>query len=489
MFMKRKSITRLATLAAVLVAMFLVEVNFGPIVSSNQELHLSYVVKTASGEDFEVELRATGLRGRQPRFRILNGWGVLQDQDSHIVDIRAEDEGGESIEVHRENRDGETSWRLARRPQGEMRLTYRVRPYDPYRSPEASFVDSHRFVVLGYSVFLLPENVSNYDQNPISVRVDTPVGWEVWGSWPRVGDRFHPPTTHDLWSGVAAGGEFNPSRLEAGEVSVTVLTEPPIPDLMGITIANRLLPVMREMYSLFGAPPRGDSLQVLALYRVAPFQDRMSTMSGNSEEGAFLCLASPDRYRNADPLTVLAIHECLHFYLGGAISASPEPPFRNAPDLVWLMEGVTEYLTFSLMERAGILTPGELERVVTKKEKEYLDTHGSATYTLADAARRMQDLDVYGLVYSKGFLVGKLLDQKMEQLCGPGTFEKAIRALFEKHNFYRTGDVVTPKQVREIFEEYCQDSGLIIELYAHGNRKLPPLSTGHPSTGIAATTR
>jgi hypothetical protein len=77
----------------------------------------------------------------------------------------------------------------------------------------------------------------------------------------------------------------------------------------------------------------------------------------------------------------------------------------------------------------------------------------------------------------------------MEQLCGPGTFEKAIRALFEKHNFYRTGDVVTPKQVREIFEEYCQDSGLIIELYAHGNRKLPPLSTGHPSTGIAATTR
>ena len=46
---------------------------------------------------------------------------------------------------------------------------------------------------------------------------------------------------------------------------------------------------------------------------------------------------------------------------------------------------------------------------------------------LADAARRMEDMEVYSLVYSKGYLVGKLLDWELTRRCGPGTLEAVIR--------------------------------------------------------------
>jgi predicted metalloprotease with PDZ domain len=261
--------------------------------------------------------------------------------------------------------------------------------------------------------------------------------------------------------------------MTAEATSVTVLTEKLLGSTTGLGIANRLFPVLREMHGLFGAPPRGDSLDVLAVFRSQPIRNNLSLMSGNSEEGAFLCLATPDRYRDPDQLTILATHECLHFYLGGAITASPEPPYRNAPELVWLMEGVTEFLTFHLLERAGIISGAEQRRVVARKEKEYLSTRGWSAYTLADAARRMDRMEVYGLVYSKGFLVGRMLEERMREACGPDAFEGALRQLFEEYNAYRGGEAVTPEIVREVFETRCPGTGSWIDRYALGNERLP----------------
>lgn len=482
--MTRRLTRKLFLLTILLGVFFWVEGYFGPVILPPPELHLSYVVTVTPGEDFRVDLQARGLSGRKPRFRMLNGWGVLQDQADHIEDVVAVDETG-AIPVSRRTNSDETTWELGRRPKGVLSLRYRVRAYRSDRSPEASFTDTDKFVFLGYSMFLQPREAGSRSRVPVSVEVMAPENWPVWSSWPRGGERFHPATTHDLWSGIAAGGDFRSSRLELEAVSVTVLTEGRIQDLMGLTIANRLLPIMREMRDLFGAPPRGDSLQVLALYRVLPVQGKLSVMTGNSEEGSFLCLASPDRYNDAGPLTVLATHECLHFYLGGAIAASPEPPFRNSPDLVWLMEGITEYLTFKLMGKAGVLSSRDLDEVMARKEKEFLDSPGASKYSLADAARRMGNLEVYSLVYSRGYLVGSLLDREMAEHCGPGTFEAALRELFDEYSYYRTGDVVTPAKVREVFVSHCEIAGDIIDRYADG-RDLPPLPSSERRFSVAA---
>ena len=154
-------------------------------------------------------------------------------------------------------------------------LRYRVKPYDPDRSPEASFADRRRFVALGYSMFIMPEEVRQFETLPIRVTLDAPEGWPTWASWPGGPGRWMPRTPHDLWSGVAAGGSFHPSRMGNESVAVTVLTESGISGIMGTTIANRLLPVLREMHDLFGASPRGETLRVLALYRTQTPRKRL----------------------------------------------------------------------------------------------------------------------------------------------------------------------------------------------------------------------
>ena len=58
--------------------------------------------------------------------------------------------------------------------------------------------------------------------------------------------------------------------------------------------------------------------------------------------------------------------------------------------------------------------------------------------------------------------------------CGPGTFEAALRELFDEYSYYRTGDVVTPAEVRKVFASHCEVAGELIDRYAVG-REMPPL--------------
>ena len=430
---------------------------------------LDYRVRADPDSGFTVVLRAQGLKARRPVFRILDGWGLLQDQASHVERFEVREDNGEVIPVSLVRGNGETRWKLARNPKGDLTVRYRVRGYDPDLSPEASFVEPRRWVFLGYSVLLVPGGVPAYE--PMQIRVHLETATECWSSWPAAQQGFAPPTLHDVWSGFAAAGDFQCARVASDGTSVSVLTELRMPRLVGATIANRLFPGLRGMSALFGGPPRGDSLSVLALYRMAPAQGLLSQVGGSSEEGAFLCLATPYRFRDVSGLTVLAAHECLHFYLGGAVSTDGEPPFRNSPDLVWLMEGVTEFLTYRLLEQAGSLPRGETEEVSLHKEEEMAKVPESGL-SLADAARRMNEPDIYTLVYSRGFLVARMLEATMESR-EPGSFDRALRDLFERHNFYETGVMVTPADVRAAFEGRCPGIGAVIDHYAVGANALP----------------
>jgi len=449
----------------------------------NRGLALRYTVHPVPGGGFDVELHAAGLGRDHPGFRLLDGWGLLQDQSAHVDGFEARDPAGRPIRVATGIREGTARWTLAGSPRDAV-IRYHVRPYPPDVSAEASFVDRTRLVMLGYSLFLLPTGVDHYEPLDVTVRVDS-TGFPLWSSWPEAGGVYRPGSAHDLWSGVVAGGAFNPTRLNRGPVSVTVLTEPATGRSTGLTIANRLLPVLGRMVEFFGAPPRGDSLSVLAVYRTRPAPPGRSMMSGNSEEGAFLCVASPDRYADPQSLTQLASHECLHFYLGGALTGGPEPPYQNSPDLIWLVEGMTEYLSYRFMVEAGVLSPAGLREVVARKEREAAGAPSNVT--LAAAARRMDRMDTYQLVYSRGFLVGLLLDREMESRCGGEALNRAIRGLFEECDFYRTGKALTPDFVRSEFDATCPGTAALIARYAEGNARLPELS-GEPASAATAAT-
>jgi len=440
-----------------------------------ESLHVEYRVSLFPREGILVEVRAVGLA--LPEFQLLNGLGAIQDQPGHVTELTASSPDGTPVGIHREDRTDKAVWKLDSLPDEGVVLRYRVLPYDAYLSPEATFVDAERGFVLGYSTFLVPNELSDYLPASIRVGVEAPLGWETWASWPVEGGFFVPSGVHELWSGGAAVGGFRATRLQSGLARVTVLTDDDGAGTSGLSVANRLLPVLREAVELFGRPPRGDQLAVLAVYRTYPPAERRSVMMGVSEENSFFSLATPDRFQKLNDVTVLAAHECLHFYLGGALVAEPEPPFNNAPDVIWLIEGVTEYLAYRLMLQAGVMSREEYDAVAERKREKIAELGSRGTLSMAAAARMLDDSSVYELVYERGFLVAELLDREMSQ-CGEGSFDDALRDLFETADFHRTHRWIDEAEVVRVFARHCPGVEEFITRYAAGNARIPAPAAG-----------
>ncbi len=456
-----------------------------PRTDPNPAVRLAYAVRPVTGNGFEVELRASGLAGDSPELRLLDGWGLLQDQGAHVSGVEARSASGLSIPVSRRTEGDEVLWRLEGSADTVL-VRYRVTPYDPHHSPEASFATSDRFVLVGYSLFPVPDGIRHFEPLDITVRIEAPADWPLWSAWPEEGDLYRPPTAHDLWSGTVAGGSFRAARLTGEPVSVTVLTDEVAGRTLGLTVANRLLRVLRELVDLFGAPPDGESLDMLALFRTMPPVPGVGMMKGSSEERSFLALATPDRYGDVSSVLALAVHESVHFYLGGAVASRAEPPYRNSPEMIWLMEGMVEYLTYRLMLDAGAIGEDEYREVVLAKDKEYRTCGGANRYSLADAARRMEDPDAYPLVYSRGFLVARLLHEEMDADCGPGTLDRALRRIFDEYRFDVTGGPLSPKDARRVFEETCPGAAAVIARYALDTTTLPAPKLEPAADGLRA---
>ena len=440
-----------------------------------EDMVLSYRVRAVPQQGFEVELTVHGMVGDRPYLRMLSGWGLVQDQPGHVVGHEAWDDYG-PLPMTRENDSEESYWQLERKPEGDLHVRYRVKNQPAEIAPHASFTGRDHMLLLGYSLFLLPGEIDHFAPLSATVSVELPERWNTWSSWPHESQVFAPSTAHELWSLVIAGGNYRPAQLASGRVDATVLTEGQGNSTLGLHILNRLFPVLREMETLFGAPPKGDQLRVLAVFRELPVQGTKSILMGTSETGSFLCLATPDRYRTPDDLTALAVHECLHFYLGGAVTASPEPPFRNAPEMAWLMEGVVESVAFRLMERAGVLSPDQARAITQDKLQKLTRSPRTQGMSLAEAARAMDDLELYTLVYNRGYLFARLLEEHMDRTCGDGSFDTFLRRLFEEQGVAATQRAVTNKSVAKLLDEVCPGSFALVEDYAFTGRALPALA-------------
>jgi predicted metalloprotease with PDZ domain len=351
-------------------------------------------------------------------------------------------------------------------------LRYPVYGENPLSRADATFLDGARAVLVGRDVFVIPAGLDQAAPADITVDLRVAGGWPVWSTWGTGDSGLRPSTFEDLVNGFAAAGDFAERSLESGDARAVILVEGRGNGRTGLTVANRLLPVLRETVDLFGASPRGGRFEVLAVYRFHPRNDRRSTMFGVRKNRGFLCLASPDRYEDLRDITALAAHECLHAWLGGALRVAAEPPHANAPELIWFLEGLTEYLSWRLLRDAGVIDAAVYAEVAAaKREKAAAVGPG---LRLADAAERMADVRIYELVYTRGFLVAELLQSRMDESCGPGAFDEALRDLFRSHNTHETGTWLSAEVVREAFGGHCPAAREVILEEAERGRDLPP---------------
>jgi predicted metalloprotease with PDZ domain len=145
----------------------------------------------------------------------------------------------------------------------------------------------------------------------------------------------------------------------------------------------------------------------------------MGRESGGMAEGELIVLyADPELGlddRDPETLRILA-HEHLHRWIGEYASSTPA---RGEGRFKWFQEGVTEYLAFRTLARAGLLDPRDFVFKVNQYIDGYLENPAAFTATADDLERDYwARADYQRLAYQKGFLVAMAADARIQERTG-----------------------------------------------------------------------
>ena len=102
----------------------------------------------------------------------------------------------------------------------------------------------------------------------------------------------------------------------------------------------------------------------------------------------------------------------------------------------WFNEGVTEYLTFRLATKLGILKKDQILNAFSTPIGNYLSAKGISEHSLRSAARTKKlKKEHYFLVYHGGFVAGMILDHQIRSRSkGEFTLDDLMRELYRTHS-------------------------------------------------------
>jgi hypothetical protein len=126
----------------------------------------------------------------------------------------------------------------------------------------------------------------------------------------------------------------------------------------------------------------------------------------NTEHGIRLSVDDPDSIRTVDHKRWLA-HELFHDWLGGLLTES------TGEDMIWFMEGFTEYMAYRTMVDAGLADTDWFSQRLMKFDRSVRGNSANAAAVLGSPAKRIHDSDLEGLAYAKGCLTAFQIDARL----------------------------------------------------------------------------
>ena len=156
------------------------------------------------------------------------------------------------------------------------------------------------------------------------------------------------------------------------------------------------------------------------------------------------CFRPGESYRHFLSITA---HEYLHLYNVKRIRPKVLGPFdytrENYTRMLWWMEGTTDYFTYLVLRRAGLLTPDQFLEQRAKIIKEYLETPGRNRISLEESSL-ISWIDLYQpfeespnqsvSYYRKGDLVSMCLDLEIRHQSETRvSLESVLRRLWEEY--------------------------------------------------------
>jgi predicted metalloprotease with PDZ domain len=371
------------------------------------------------------------------------GHYAMQNNARFVQDLEARVDGRRVAAVKVDNQ----RWQIATR--GAKRLVLRYDVFGHHLGSSACFFDDSQCQIHGGAAFLY---VLGHQDAPCELVIArAPAGWKVaTGLRPAGRMRWRAPTYDDLIDCPVKVGRFHHESFRVRGVLHHVV----VSDL-GDTAKNlpRLVKDTKAFVGwvgdMFGGFPYRD---YWFLYDLSPTRCK----GGALEHKNSTHLALQLRLDSQDPedyawIVAVGCHEYFHTWNVKRIRPQPLGPFdltceQHTTDL-WIAEGLTDYYAWYALRRAGVHTPKEYLGFLGRYVDRLHDMPGRGSMTLREAswetwnqsfwtarhsAEETNSLNRFVDYYTKGAIVGALLDVELRAATGARKgLEDVFRALWK----------------------------------------------------------
>jgi len=406
-FMLRRSLLSLFTLFALAV------------VISAKPTALKISVEPA-GSAYRVGVTFTGDPDGTTDILLPNEWGGQQELFKAIRNISVSkgstlsdtDKPFIKTVTHQPRRSVTITYEIAQDFQGSLRNAVRYRPV----------TDTNYVHWIGNTVWVLPD-LDEQDEIDVSIEWKRfPKAWAIANSFATAKrkQKFRAKLS-ELGSAIFVAGDFRlaTTKAKGNDVNVAIRGQWQFKDAELAEMIRRVIETERDFFA--------DHSQKYYLVTLVQTDEGANAFSfgGTGLTDSFALFATPNA--TVDRIRGLLAHEYAHNWIPGRLGRMPDPEQA----LYWFSEGFTEFYTYKLLFRGGLITPAEFASTYNELIREYYMLPVRTASNDRIVKNFWTDRNVQRLPYLRGFLFATNLDAEIKSNSGgKASLDDGIRELF-----------------------------------------------------------
>ncbi|GAB2871460.1 PDZ domain-containing protein [Hymenobacter ruber] len=361
---------------------------------------------------------------------------LVREYAKNVEGFQAQTSGGQALTVEKINKN---TWRVRHPKQANFRVSYRVYAFE--LSVRTSFIDGDHGYLNGSSVFMYPADNKMLSS---SLTVQPAAGWE------KVSTALRPGPGKFTYK-AASYDELADSPIEIGNQKVLEFTANGTPHQVAMygtytaddtKLVADMKRVCEEAHRVVGQNPLDH--YVFIVHNLERGGGGLEHLYSTTLEVGRTTYGTDAGMKS---FLGLVAHEYFHLWNVKRIRPVALGPFNydqeNYTHMLWVSEGMTEYYSKQILERAGVLTRdeylGKLGNAITEVE----NTPGNRIQSAAESSfdawikyyRPNENANNTQIsYYSKGDLIGTWLDLNIAQATnGAKHLDDVMRLLYDTY--------------------------------------------------------
>jgi predicted metalloprotease with PDZ domain len=403
------------------------------------------------------------------------GFYAINDYARYIRNFAAHDVDGAPLRWERLDKD---SWRIFSQGSRRVRVSFDLLANN--LSLDGSLLRADFGFFNGTNLFLYPEK--NYDF-PARVRFDLPPEWRVATELRETGEPgvYSAADFHELVDNPTFLGHFaiDSTQADGRWVRLAIYPANAVPEEARRVILDALQRIADYSHDLFGEPPYERYTTFMYLY-----SGEANSSGGLEHANSHLDIMPAGAYANAEQIGHgfgfgLLSHEYYHAWNVKRIRPTDMWPYDYESEqytpLLWVSEGFTSYYGPLILARTGLSSEEQFWSAMGGNINDVESQPYQASVEDISLATWVGPVPIgSGYYYSKGSLIGLLLDVKIRQATGNRhSLDDIMYRLY--HDHYRQGRGFSTEDLLDYIGEYLggEETQRFYRAHIDGREPLP----------------